>query len=115
MQIAQQLEGNHLCQRGTEQDRRTDPSRDRSPRLVDVLHGIVVDGVAHFMTEPTGQLLGVFDEVEQRIGDVDIAAGRGKRVRLGLVYEQEFEWVLMFGLCYPGDRLGYRPQSIIQK
>src|SRR5258708_5935397 len=65
-----------------------DPKTDGSSRKCCVS---VVNGVRHLVADCSGQLLGVLDEVHQRIGHVHVAARRREGVRLLLVHEIELE------------------------
>ena len=98
-----------------EEYRRPDlPPRDL-PLLVDQRHRIAVNGVRHLVTNRSGQLFGVLDEVQQRIGHVHIAACGCKGIRLRLVHEIELERMVVSRLGRPRDRGGNRREQIVQR
>ena len=96
-------------------DRRPEQNRCRNcplgnrPVLFHQCYGVVVEQVRSFVTQGAGKLLGVLDEVEQRVDHVDVSAGGCERVRLLLMNDVEVNRVRVLrlnGFRYSGrDRL----------
>ena len=63
---------------------------------------IAMDGVRDFMTEGSGQLLGVLHEIRaEEFTSVDIATGRRKGVWLGFMNQIELEGMRVARLRHP--------------
>src|SRR5262245_3906715 len=54
-------------------------------------HRVVMNRMRELVTQRSGKLLRVLDEVHQRVGHVDVATWSGKGIRLVLVHEVELE------------------------
>jgi hypothetical protein len=80
--------------------------------LVEVQH-VVVDVVRGLVAEHAGQLLAVLHELHQRVGHVDVAAGDGEGVGLGLVDQDEAEGMVVLRVGHALDLLGDRIQDLV--
>src|SRR5262249_6373007 len=81
----------------------------------DQVHRVVMNRVGYLMADRAGQLLGVLDEVHQRIGDADVAARRGERIGLRLVYQIKLERMVVLRLGRSDYRIGNRRQLIVER
>jgi hypothetical protein len=52
-----------------------------------------MDGMRDFVTQRSGQLLGVLYKVQQRVHDIDVPTGRREGIRLTFVDKEEFKSV----------------------
>ena len=55
------------------------------------------------MTEGARKLFGIFDEKQQGIDNIDVAARGREGVWLRLVDQEKFEWMVVLRLSYPGN------------
>jgi hypothetical protein len=82
---------------GTQQYRRLDLVAFDLTVLLRKRDGVAVERVRDFMAEGSGELLGVFHEIEQGIDDIDTAARRRKGIGLGFVHQEELEGMRVAG------------------
>src|SRR6478736_4770479 len=99
MKLSNQRNREQVRRRWTEKNRRAQRSLLEFLILLEQFHRVVMNRVRHLMAERSGELLVVLDEIQQRIGDVNVAARRRKCIRLLLVDEIELEWMVVRGAC----------------
>src|SRR5258705_5822175 len=115
MELADQRDREDVRGRRAEQHRGTYLTPLDAALLLDERHRVVMDGMRHLVADRSGELLGVLDEIEERVGDVDVAARRRERVRRRLVPEIELERAAVVRLGRPRDGSRDRLERLVER